>query len=61
MAHQGQWVRIAKESGVSPSWISKFVNDEIPNPGYYTLDRLNIFLKQYRPKKTKPPTKPALS
>ena len=34
---RGDWKRIAKESGVSYSWLSKFANHKIANPGFDTL------------------------
>lgn len=40
----GEWRTVAKKSGVSYSWISKFVNGHIPNPGHTTLVRLAKFL-----------------
>jgi len=41
---RGDWQTIAKESGVSYSWISKFVNGHIPNPGFTTLKDLHAYL-----------------
>jgi transcriptional regulator with XRE-family HTH domain len=41
---RGEWQTIAKESGVSYSWISKFVNGHIPNPGFGTLKDLHAYL-----------------
>ena len=43
-ARRGQWQDIAKESGVSYSWLSKFANGHIPNPGYATLCKLHVAL-----------------
>lgn len=37
---RGDWPRIAKGAGVSHSWISQFVRQKIPNPGYATLRAL---------------------
>lgn len=37
---KGDWLEIAKQAGVSHSWMSKFVNNRIPNPGLRTLERL---------------------
>lgn len=42
--HRGDWAAVAKEAGVSHSWMSQFVNKRIPNPGYATLKRLFIVL-----------------
>jgi hypothetical protein len=45
MERKGEWKRIADHSNVSYSWISKFVNGHIPNPGYTTLRDLQRTLK----------------
>jgi transcriptional regulator with XRE-family HTH domain len=37
---RGEWPSIAYLSGVSQSWISKFVNGKIDNPGHATLCRV---------------------
>jgi transcriptional regulator with XRE-family HTH domain len=37
---RGDWPEIATESGVSYSWLSKFVNNRIPNPGLETLKKV---------------------
>lgn len=44
LARRGEWPAIAESSGVSHSWISKFVRGQIPNPGYTTLTRLGACL-----------------
>ena len=44
LERRGEWPNIAKQADVSHSWISKFVNKRIPNPGYATLARLNEFM-----------------
>lgn len=44
LARRGEWPVIATSSGVSHSWISKFVRGQIPNPGYTTLTRLGACL-----------------
>lgn len=41
---RGDWPRIAEQAGVSYSWLSKFVNGHIPNPGFATLKRLHAVL-----------------
>lgn len=41
---KGDWQLIANESGVSYSWLSKFVNGHIDNPGYATLKKLREYL-----------------
>jgi transcriptional regulator with XRE-family HTH domain len=41
---RGEWQAIAAASGVSYSWLSKFVNGHIPNPGYETLKKLGAAL-----------------
>jgi transcriptional regulator with XRE-family HTH domain len=34
---RGDWRTIAARSGISYSWLSKFANGRIPNPGYASL------------------------
>jgi transcriptional regulator with XRE-family HTH domain len=41
---KGDWQTVALGSGVSYSWLSKFVNGHIDNPGYGTLLRLATYL-----------------
>ncbi len=36
-ARRGAWKAIAKNAGVSHSWISQFCRNKIPNPGIGTL------------------------
>lgn len=43
-AKRGQWREIAAATNVSYSWLSKFANGRIPNPGYATLLRLHQHL-----------------
>ncbi len=43
-ARRGQWPQIAERCDVSHSWISQFVRNKIPNPGYVTLRRLEADL-----------------
>lgn len=38
--HRGNWPEIAASAEVSYSWLSKFANNHIPNPGVVTLDKL---------------------
>lgn len=45
---RGEWLEIANKAGVSHSWISKFVNGHIPNPGYATLLKLSDALGPLR-------------
>ena len=54
-SRKGEWLEIAKHSDVSYSWISKFVNGHIPNPGYATLRDLSAYLSG---KKTPTPHTP---
>lgn len=37
---KGDWQAVADGSGVSHSWISKFMNGHIRNPGFNTLKLL---------------------
>jgi transcriptional regulator with XRE-family HTH domain len=39
-ARRGDWQKVADGSGVSYSWLSKFANGHIENPGYATLKKL---------------------
>lgn len=43
---RGEWQQIAADtaSGVSYSWLSKFANGHIDNPGYVTLKTLRDYL-----------------
>lgn len=41
---KGDWQAVAKGSGVSYSWISKFMNGHIDNPGFATLKQLYAFM-----------------
>ena len=38
---RGDWPQIALKADVSHSWISQFVRNKIPNPGFATLKRLH--------------------
>lgn len=48
-ARKGDWPSIVLSSSVSYSWLSKFVNGHIPNPGYATLKRLHAVLEPEQP------------
>ena len=39
-ARRGDWQAVAEQSGVSYSWLSKFANGHINNPGFGTLVKL---------------------
>lgn len=43
---KGEWLAISKGSGVSYSWLSKFFNGHIENPGYVTLTKLLAYLER---------------
>ena len=43
---KGDWRAVALAAEVSYSWLSKFANGHIPNPGYATLSRLHKVLQQ---------------
>lgn len=55
---RGDWPTIATRSGVSYSWLSKFVNGHIPNPGYETLKKLHSAIDWPELKKRKDAPKP---
>ena len=40
IARKGDWLAVAEASDVSYSWLSKFTNGHIGNPGYATLQKL---------------------
>ena len=40
-ARKGDWQTVATVSGVSYSWLSKFANGHIGNPGFQTLTKLH--------------------
>lgn len=42
--HKGIWPEVARECGVSYSWISKFVNGKIEDAGAKRLERICAFL-----------------
>lgn len=44
-ARKGEWQSIASQTGISYSWLSKFFNGHIDNPGYQTLKGLHEHLK----------------
>ena len=43
-ARRGEWQAVADGSGISYSWLSKFSNGHIDNPGYATLKKLLAYL-----------------
>jgi len=43
-ARKGEWQSIASKTGISYSWLSKFFNGHIDNPGYQTLKSLHEHL-----------------
>lgn len=43
-SRKGDWLEIAGKAGVSHSWLSKFYNGHIGNPGYATLMKLDAYL-----------------
>lgn len=50
IAKKGDWKAVADQSGVSYSWLSKFVNGHIDNPGYAKLAALQKQLSKPAPK-----------
>lgn len=53
-ARRGEWPEISYEAKVSHSWISKFVNGHITNPGYRTLLDLRRYLIERESKQSSP-------
>ncbi len=45
-ARRGDWRQIAADAGVSYSWVSQFMRNKIPNPGFETLKSLAHALSQ---------------
>lgn len=41
---RGSWAAIARESGISYSWIAKFANGKITNPGIKRIEDLMAHL-----------------
>jgi transcriptional regulator with XRE-family HTH domain len=41
---KGDWTTVAARTGISYSWLSKFFNGHIDNPGYQTLKALHEYL-----------------
>lgn len=60
-ARKGGWLEIAERAGVSHSWMSKFMNGHIKNPGIRTLEKLDAALKPRRahPQPAQPIQEPA--
>lgn len=50
-SRRGDWPAISERSQVSYSWLSKFVNGHIPNPGYETLKKLHAAITPARKRK----------
>ena len=45
---QGDWPEIAKAAGISYSWLCKFAQRKIPNPGIESLSQLDAALRSHR-------------
>ena len=58
-ARRGDWAAISSLSGVSHSWLSKFVNGHIPNPGLRTLEKLDCALRGQKSPELATPSKEA--
>jgi len=43
---RGRWAELARQSGVSYSWLSKFARGLIENPGLRTLERLSAAMDE---------------
>jgi len=46
---RGRWAELARQSGVSYSWLSKFARGLIENPGLRTLERLSAAMDESAP------------
>lgn len=42
----GSWPAVSERAGVSYSWLSKFYNGHIPNPGVATLKKIRAACQQ---------------
>ena len=60
-ARRGDWAAISSLSGVSHSWLSKFVNGHIPNPGLRTLEKLDCALRGQKSPELATPSNNAVS
>ena len=60
-ARRGDWAAISSLSGVSHSWLSKFVNGHIPNPGLRTLEKLDCALRGQKSPELATPSNKAVS
>ena len=47
-ANRGVWTAIADDAQVSHSWLSKFVNGHIPNPGLTTLRKVRDAIERHQ-------------
>jgi transcriptional regulator with XRE-family HTH domain len=54
---RGEWPAISARASVSYSWLSKFVNGRIPNPGYETLKKLHAAIAPELVKRKAAPAK----
>lgn len=43
---RGCWKEMMLECDVSESWLRKFSNGEIPNPGVITLDKIYQYMQE---------------
>lgn len=50
-SRKGDWQEIARDADISYSWLSKFFNGHIDNPGYMTLRKIHARLTQREPAK----------
>ena len=46
---KGQWDQVAVRSGVSYSWLSKFFNGHVENPGANTLQKVIVACDELKP------------
>ncbi len=51
VARRSEWGELAVLADVSYSWVLKFVDGKIPNPGIRTLEKLQAALAKKRPRK----------
>jgi len=58
---RGRWAELARQSGVSYSWLSKFARGLIENPGLRTLERLSAAMDESTFLVHSPPSSPSYS
>ncbi len=45
-ARRGTWPRVCEETGLDYSWLTKFAQGKIPNPGYKHIETLRQYFEK---------------